>query len=514
MWVQEYAEKVEFNFRKRGILMLKSIKEMLVALDENHILYCHWKSNEHLTAALNGDTDLDMLFLPTQRSKLECILNSCGLKRFHATPLMQYNAIEDYIGFDFETSKIWHLHLHYKITLGEKHLKGYTVTPWGVLIINNRIYSEQGIYISCYEDELLLFFIRNALKFRWRDAIKKISSDDMKEMHWLLDRIDGTKFRKHAKEFLDEQSAEEIINLDIEKLNKKVQLKRLQGVLRKRLKSFSGYSHIGSWWTRSRREWYWAIGALKRHAGWNMNVPYRRFSPSGGSVVAFLGSDGAGKSTTIAYVKKEFSKKIDVKTIYLGSGDGSSSILRKPMKMIARRVGGKGVGHAIEKEYDMHKKTKNGISLKARIYNFAKIIWAITLAKEKKKKLRQVTKARNAGMLVLLDRYPQVETPGFNDGPLLGRYLENGHGLLYCIAKWELGIYKSAAYNPPDMTIKLVVPTEVAIIRKPEMTKEEIENKKKVVMAMELSPISHIIDTSVELTKSVGRVMNEIWQII
>lgn len=48
--------------------MLKTIKDMLEALEINDIQYCHWKSNEHLEPALNGDTDLDMLFLPEQRS--------------------------------------------------------------------------------------------------------------------------------------------------------------------------------------------------------------------------------------------------------------------------------------------------------------------------------------------------------------------------------------------------------------------------------------------------------------
>ena len=62
--------------------MLKSIERMLVAFEENNIKYCHWKSNEHLADALTGDTDLDMLFSPSQRSLLDKVLNECGLKRF------------------------------------------------------------------------------------------------------------------------------------------------------------------------------------------------------------------------------------------------------------------------------------------------------------------------------------------------------------------------------------------------------------------------------------------------
>src|SRR5690625_2836258 len=149
--------------------MLSSIRKMLLSFEEKDISYCHYKSNEHLSESLKGDTDLDILFSSSQRSEIEEILARCGLKRFRATPQMQYNAIEDFIGFDQETAKIWHLHLHYRLTLGEKHLKGYT-TNWTDYILENRIYNNEAeIYCSDPNDEYFLLLVRIALKLRWRD---------------------------------------------------------------------------------------------------------------------------------------------------------------------------------------------------------------------------------------------------------------------------------------------------------------------------------------------------------
>lgn len=494
--------------------MLKSIKKMLDTFEKNNIKYCHWKSNEHIAPALVGDTDLDMLFFPEQRSEIDKALNECGLKRFRATPLMQYNAIEDYIGFDMETAKIWHLHTHYRMTLGEKHLKGYTVTPWGYKLLENRIWNDIGIYTSCFEDEYILLLVRNSMKLRWRDWGQKIGKDDITELTWLQERIEQEKLMKHAAQYLGDRAVNEIIKITEQKLTEKNQLNALHKILLKELKIFSGYSRAGSWWTRSKREGYWLIGAVIRHVGLNTNKPNRRSSPAGGCAVAFLGCDGAGKSTTIEYVKKEFGKKIDVKTVYLGSGAGSSSLLRKPMKLVAKKIGGRGVGHAVEKEYIERKEEQKKISLKARLYSIAKIIWADTLANEKKKKLNEVTKAKNNGMLVLIDRYPQTEFTGYSDGPLLSKYLTKGSGFLYKKALKELDIYKAAYTNPPDLTLKLMVPTETAIARKPEMTVEEIDNKKEAVMKMNPSRNSVVIDTSVELTESLGKVMGEIWKIL
>lgn len=491
-------------------MILTSIKNMLNAFDKKGIIYCHWKSNEHLAEALNGDTDLDVLFLPEQRSLLDQTLNECGLKRFRSTPMMQYNAIEDYIGFDEEKAMIWHLHTHYRMTLGEKHLKGYTVTPWGKYILDTRIKDASGIYTSAPEVELVLLLARLALKMRFRDTGRDIGSDDIKEYDWLIDRVDLSKVNYHAKAMCGEHIADIMLRICQGKLKSKSQLNKLNSHLLKDLKCFTGYSSFGSRWARTIREINWLIGGVQRRLGMNSTSAYRRVSPSGGTVVVFLGCDGAGKSTSLAYVKKEFGKKLDVYTSYLGSGDGSSSLLRKPMKLVAKKVGGKGLGHSVEKEYLGEKR----VSFKSRLYSIAKILWAVTLAYEKKGKLKDVTKARNNGMLVLIDRYPQTVMYGCNDGPLLTRYLKNGSWLTKKIAKWEYSIYESASTNMPDLTLKLMVPTEIAIARKPEMTTEEIENKKTAVRAMNFAIRSVEVDTSQDITKSLSHIMKEIWQII
>lgn len=489
--------------------MLESIQLMLKAFEKNNISYCHWKSNEHLSEALNGDTDLDVLFLPEQRALLEQILSECGVKRFRATPLMQYNAIEDYIGYDKGQAKIWHLHTHYKMTFGEKHLKGYTVTPWGYRIINNRIWDDRGIYTSSPEDELVMLMCRMAMKLRWRDIGCRIGKDDRIELDWLFERIDEKKFAYSLNEMLEEDATKEILRLHNKKITRKSEFNMLHRILVRELKCYTGNSRLTSWIVRSQRELFWLVGGVGRRLGLNPNKPSRRVSPSGGCVVAFLGCDGAGKSTTLKYVRNEFAKKIDVKTEYLGSGDGSCSIIRKPMKFIAKKVGGKGVGHTVAREYE-----KKKVSIKARLYSVAKIIWAYTLAKEKQKKLKNITKARNNGMLVLVDRYPQTEISGYSDGPLLTKYLEKKRGVLYRIAKKEEEIYRSAYYNKPDLAIKLMVPTEIAIKRKPEMTETEINDKKIAVMKMNCAEKIVVVDTSVEISESLGIVMNEIWKII
>lgn len=58
--------------------MLESIKKMLNNFEKYDIQYCHWKSNEHIDEALEGDTDLDILFSSNQRILLEKVLAESG----------------------------------------------------------------------------------------------------------------------------------------------------------------------------------------------------------------------------------------------------------------------------------------------------------------------------------------------------------------------------------------------------------------------------------------------------
>ena len=481
---------------------------MLKAFEDNNICYCLWKSNEHLEEALEGDTDLDILFDASQHMEMESTLSLNGLKRFRAMPLMQYNAIEDFIGFDKETAKIWHLHVHYQMTLGEKHLKGYTITPWANIILKGRIRSEMGVYIIAPEYELVLLFCRIALKLRLRDIGRSLSDDDRNEITYLLNKVSVQGIRNAAMELLGNKATAIILDLLKTPLEKKNQFSVLQKALIKDLKMFTGYTSSSSWLTRTRRELFWLCGGIKRRMGINNYEGSRRVSPYGGKVAVVLGCDGAGKSTTLSALHKEFSKKLDVVSLYFGSGDGDSAWFRYPFRIIARRVGGKGLGRRVEKERKAGK-----VSFKSVFYTFAKIMWAVVLAKEKEQKLRRMTAARNHGLLVLADRYPQSVMPEYNDGPLLARY-RKGNGLLKRLADWEYGIYKSASVNPPDIAIKLTVPTTIAIQRKPEMTLEEIEKKKEAIELMEGFGRMVTIDTSVSLIITKKEAMQAIWDVI
>ena len=167
----------------------------------------------------------------------------------------------------------------------------------------------------------------------------------------------------------------------------------------------------------------------------------RRTSTKGGVIVAVLGVDGSGKSTIISEVSKSLSKKLDVLPLYLGSGDGKASILRQPLIWLARVKKSRSTkSPTVDKaSTEDNLKSTHKKSLVSQLY---RLLWTISLTYEKQNKLKQAYQARDRGIIVICDRYPQSQILGFNDGPLLTSEAPSSK-VLQTFQRWNLNLIKT-----------------------------------------------------------------------
>ena len=167
---------------------------LLIELHNNSISYCHWKSIEHLAAAIAGDTDLDILVDINDKSKVEGIFNDIGFKLYKAPWFKSYDAICDYIGIDHLNNKIIHVHTHYKLILGESGIKNHHLKH-EKNILHNRIYDKKfKTYIITPEYEMFLLLVRIGLKFGTNKLWNTKSSDSevknfIVEFLWLKKKV-------------------------------------------------------------------------------------------------------------------------------------------------------------------------------------------------------------------------------------------------------------------------------------------------------------------------------------
>ena len=495
-------------------LKLTAISKLLDALEENNILYCHWKSNEHLAVSMAGDTDLDVLFDEKQKEKIESILNTLGFKQFNAIRQKQYKDIVDFLYLDTQSGKIIHLHTHYRLTMGEPYLKGYQLDLESV-ILNTRVHNEQfGIYCTAPALELVLLYLRESLKFRNRDLLLMYLRNKKEYSEFMLREYDWLKANTNDAEIADVlmnifgSDYVPIYELVTGEFNRK-QLRKLAPIIKAKFSAKRLYSPFSALVRRWYRECT-VVGSRKLARLLALPILSKRINPRGGIVVAVIGADGSGKSTVTANLMATFSTKLDVYKIYFGRGDGKVSWSRKLLfsfKKVAepnRKSNGKTAD-------------KNTGKKKGFVKSLYKCLEAILVAREKNNNLRQMKKAKQKGVLVICDRYPQNQVMGFNDGPLLYHFRKNRNFLFRAFARIEGGVYEKAERTPPDILIKLIADAAIVEKRKPgETSIEKLEDKINGIRSLRMKDSCKVVtvDATMPLSEVLSTVKHEIWQIL
>ena len=475
-------------------------RTLLSAFNEAGVSYCHWKSNQHLLDGLSGATDLDILVDRDHRERAQRLLADCGFKRFAPTIGMGYPAIEDYIGLDLSAGRLIHCHLHYRLVAGEAHLKGHRV-PWEHAVLGTRIWNDEAsAFTTCPELEMLILLVRYATKLRLRDRLfewtgrRYVRGGLGEEYAWLRARLDVSRSIELCRELLGaEPCASYAALLDGDVTFAKIL--RFRDASSEELKHYRTYGSIGGRLIRWMREGAWIAAGVNRR--WLRSAhPLRRTVPAGGIVIAFIGPDGSGKSTVTKAVASMLMTKLDVLMLYFGSGDGPSSLLRLPlrwMRLLIERPGSTPrLGAAASS-------ATGSSSIRARVRDVGRLVWAIALSREKRKTLQVAARARNRGMVVITDRFPQTQFMGFNDGPLLARYAGHPSALMRRIARWEAEPYHRAGRQAPDLVLKLHTRVETALARKPETGRAEVERRLDALRQLGFPATTRVVDIDANL---------------
>ena len=483
--------------------------ELLAHFGRKGIVYCHWKSNSHLAEGLEGLTDLDLLFDRTQIDIIHATFSEAGFKRFVTDRSRFHPGTEDFLGVHPENGTLVHLHVHYEIHTGPRHLKNYRL-PWASRILSARVEDPgSGVYTADPAHELLLLVVRAAMKVRARDRLKPILRVDpvprelRVEFDWLITRTSIDVPVDLAEDLLGSHCSRLVASCLESRLDFD-DLVRLRSALKTRLGPYTTHGPLNAAVQRSGRELRWLAGSINRK--W-VKGPYRyaRTPASGGLLVAFVGSDGSGKSTAVKSLHRWLGGKVDVMPVYLGSGKGRGSLLRWPlqqMKKVVRRSG---------------RRAESGTNKPERSIAADRVIWALALAREKRRKLRRAGRAREKGLIVVCDRYPQTQTAGVIDGPLLSSWLGSETTIRRLLAEWERRPYTLAGALGPDVVIRFDVPAELARSRRVDVDAETFVRRREVVMDLRFPDARYglvSIDGDRDLDSVLLDVKQTIWSLV
>lgn len=484
--------------------MIVNISEATFSNLNNHnILYCHWKSNEHLIPGLNGETDLDILVSPADKAKCEEVLHKLNFLQCVSQYGALYPNVDDWIGFDEKTGKLVHIHLHYQLITGHKGMKEYSF-PWIDLCLKTRLLDPStNVYIMNPNLEIVTLYCRTCLKKPTSD-IKKIKNkklsfefteDVKKEIAYLKERIDYSSVEEIVKRYFTEyesflqyikkESLTDSEFIDLYKIVTKALLPYRDPRFKYPVLAEKCYRYA----LLCRKVLY----KKTNHIFIYKKVPISKK----GLTIAFIGQDGAGKSTVVRDIQKWLSWKIDARNFYLGSGDNYHSI-SKTLLLKLRSKGGNVIVRLIR-----------GVLL---IINYNK------LSKVNLKRIRSSVRFSQQGGIALFDRYPQCEAAGFNDGPkirdIFGKKTKNKvlGAFANLFANKEEKRIKAASTIQPDVVFKLILPVEESIRRKPAESERNVSLKHDFILNWDIGKKQYNIDACQDYDEEILEIKKLIWE--
>lgn len=187
-------------------------------------------------------------------------------------------------------------------------------------------------------------------------------------------------------------------------------------------------------------------------------------------VVAVVGCDGTGKSTLTADLLANLRSKGPTVRRYMGLVSGETGDKIKRLPVIGVRLE-RYLAAKARRAQDMKKKLPGTFTA---IVMYLLSLWRVA-------QLRRVMRLSQNGVLVIADRYPQAEIPGFNyDGPGLTAHRTN-NWLVRKLAAREQKLYEWMSEQKPALIIRLNIDADTAYARKPDHHLSELRDKSSIM---------------------------------
>jgi thymidylate kinase len=188
-------------------------------------------------------------------------------------------------------------------------------------------------------------------------------------------------------------------------------------------------------------------------------------------LVAIIGSDGAGKTTVAAHLCSTLAGE-GAAYAYLGLGTGAIGLKIQAWPLIGPAVSRRLAAKATQARTKGEKIP--GVFTALTLYGFSLL---------RVRRFRQMQAQRQRSSIVICDRYPQVDVPGFYDGPGLNASTPTGRFTAW-LAQRELALYQRMVSHLPTLVIRLNIDAETAFSRKPDHNLSLLKQKVKATSSL------------------------------
>ncbi len=184
-------------------------------------------------------------------------------------------------------------------------------------------------------------------------------------------------------------------------------------------------------------------------------------------LIAIVGCDGSGKSTVSEELLRWIAGYGPAAAAHLGKQQGNTGRSLSNLPVVGKRL-----GHFIERKASTVRKFQT--SNKAPHLVPALVMYAFTL--KRVRRFRRMLALRQQGLIIIADRYPQLDFPSAFDGPDMS-VTAQGSNFVHSLAQREQVYFEWMTSYRPDLVIRLNVDLDTAHARKPDHRREALARK-------------------------------------
>ena len=428
------------------------VRKLSDALSEQGIVYTQWKGNYKIHHC-GAEGDIDLLIDRSDAARFTAVLGHLGFKQAEPPPERQVPGVFNFYWFDSVAGHFVHVHAYFQIVIGNYRI------PVEKALLGSA--SRRKLFpVSSTELELILFVVRMALNRSMLNSVfRRIPGDRTKpsrreelrylESHserWRVESILQQHFPFISRTLFDEckQSLDSHYS----------QWKRaaVTRELKRQLKAFARRPQIiesSAWLARKLKS---AIGRRIFFKG----SPLKRLT-NGGAIIAVIGGDGAGKTTSVGSLYEWLSGEFWAKRVHFG----------KPPRALLSLAAFATQKIHLSLKFMLKKAASGRTSLgneHPEFPGYLELLRWLCTARDRYRLYVRVRRFTAKGGLVVSDRYPVPQTR-LMDTPKL-RYLSGSrkNHLIDLLIRAEEKYYLS--FTPPDLLIVLRADPAVATSRK------------------------------------------------